>query len=291
MTVNEERVETEEDREEKDKGGSEDGKEDMVTVLGQLLEIASKPEKNDQGLSARAILDLQVSWLRNLQPFNPDREDLAAWCSMVEELLPLDTVPKDAVRLLGTRLPRHLGEILRNCIAEIKTGGELSWVHCINLFTSRVKGSDSRIAMSKKAQRIRQREGEGIRSFAIRASTELHKIWGRPPSSEEWKQAVMMGAHEATVLEMDRVESSNGGGDLWKTITAAEYWERQNKALLSLPDSDEPRGSLGPPTDPNRMQLTRRRVSRRRGMWMALKSRTPREQLPEAESSLWGVWR
>ena len=55
---------------------------------------------------------------------------------------------------------------------------------------------------------------------------------------------------EATVLEMDRVESSNGGGDLWKTITAAEYWERQNKALLSLPDSDEPRGSLGPADRP-----------------------------------------
>ena len=164
----------------------------MVTVLGKLLEIASKPEKNDQGLSARAILDLQVSWLRNLQPFNPDREDFAAWCSMLEELLPPDTVPKDALRLLVTRLPRHLGEILRNCITEIETGGELSWVHCINLFTSRVKGSDSRIAMSKKAQRIRQREGEGIRCFAIRASTELHKIWGRPPSKEEWKQAVMM---------------------------------------------------------------------------------------------------
>ena len=63
MTEQEEMEETEEDLEEKDKGGSEDGKEDMVTVLGKLLKIASKPEKNDQGLSARAILDLQVSWL------------------------------------------------------------------------------------------------------------------------------------------------------------------------------------------------------------------------------------
>ena len=104
--------------------------------------------------------------------------------------------------------------------------------------------------MSKKAQMVRQREGEGIRSFAIRASTELQKIWGKTPSKEEWKEAVMMGAHEATVLEMDRVESSNGGGDLWKTITAAEYWERQNKGPLSLPDSDEPRGSLGPADRP-----------------------------------------
>ena len=121
VTEKEEMEETEEDREEKDKGGSEDGKEDMVKVLGKLLKIASKPEKNDQGLSARAILDLQVSWLRNLQPFNPDREDLAAWCSMVEELLPPDTVPKDALRLLGTRLPRHLGEILRNCIKHTKS--------------------------------------------------------------------------------------------------------------------------------------------------------------------------
>ena len=60
----------------------------------------------------------------------------------------------------------------------------------------------------------------------------------------------MMGAHEATVLEMDRVESSRGESDLWKLITAAEYWERQNKALLSLPDSDEPKESLGPPDRP-----------------------------------------
>ena len=59
-----------------------------------------------------------------------------------------------------------------------------------------------------------------------------------------------MGAHEATVLEMDRVEPSNGGGDFWKTITAAEYWGWQNKALLSLPDSDEARGSLGPADRP-----------------------------------------
>ena len=69
----------------------------------------------------------------------------------------------------------------------------------------------------------------------------------------------MMGAHEATVLEMDRVESSRGESDLWKLITAAEYWERQNKALLSLPDWDEPRDHLAQPTDPNHMQLTRRR--------------------------------
>ena len=104
--------------------------------------------------------------------------------------------------------------------------------------------------MSKKAQRIRQKEGEGIRSFAIRASTELQKIWGKTPSKEEWKEAVMMGAHEATVLEMDRVESSRGESDLWKLITAAEYWEQENEALLSLPDSEETKELLGPADRP-----------------------------------------
>ena len=34
------------------------------------------------------------------------------------------------------------------------------------------------------------------------------------------------------------------------SCTVAEYWERQNKVLLSLPDSDEPRGSLGPADRP-----------------------------------------
>ena len=143
-----------------------------MKVLGKLLKIASKPEKNDQGLSARAILDLQVSWLRNLQPFNPDREDLADWCSMVEELLPPDTVPKDALRLLVTRLPRHLGEMLRNCITEIETGGELSWVHCINLFTNSVKGSDI------GSPRVRKPKGSGRQK--ARASDVLQ--FGRVPS-------------------------------------------------------------------------------------------------------------
>ena len=68
VTEKEEMVETEEDREEKDKGESEDGREDTMKVLGKLLKIASKPEKNDQGLSARAILDLQVTQPTAFQP-------------------------------------------------------------------------------------------------------------------------------------------------------------------------------------------------------------------------------
>ena len=45
VTKKEEMVGTEANREE-DKGGSEDGKEDMVKVLGKLLKIARKLEKN-----------------------------------------------------------------------------------------------------------------------------------------------------------------------------------------------------------------------------------------------------
>ena len=56
----------------------------------------------------------------------------------------------------------------------------------------------------------------------------------------------MMGAREATFVEMNKIQTTTGEEDLWKLITIAEIHERQNKALLSLLEGDRPRGSLPP---------------------------------------------
>ena len=238
-----------EGKEQKGNGKKRKAEEQLESLLG-LLARAVPSEDKDHGLSSRAISGLQISWLKNLQPFNPNRDDLATWCSMVKELIPPRTAPEVALRLVMTRLPRTLSDMLRMCFHRVKDTDELSWDSCINLFLARVIGTVGKLTKEKRAQKIKQREGEGVRAFAIRTTAELQAIYGRSPTEEEWKRAVMMGAREATALEMDKVESTTGETDLWRLIEVAEIHERQNQALLSLPDGDRLGGALPPSERP-----------------------------------------
>lgn len=232
--------ESESERERKKKRKRE---ERMEAILELLTKTVAR-EKN-KGAS-RAISDLQVNWLRNLQLFNPAKDDLAAWCSMVRELLPPGLSAEEALRLLGSRLPRTLGDMLRVCMNQLKVEDELSWDACIEMLVSRVTGKEGFMTQVRRTQRIRQKEGEGIREFAIRATTELQQILGRAPGEEEWKRVIMAGAHESTLLEMDKVRVTLGVTDLWRLIEVAEIHEKQNGAKYNLPDGRGPGGVLMP---------------------------------------------
>ena len=50
-----------------------------------------------------------------------------------------------------------------------------------------------------------QTEGESIRQFAIRVRDLLQRIRGKEPRDQEWKDEVMVGAHDATAMELDRL--------------------------------------------------------------------------------------
>lgn len=243
--------------EEEDSSGDEEEqkvkkkKESKMIEILELLTRAVTTGKRDRGLQSHAISDLQIGWLRNLQPFNPSRDNLAAWCSMVRELLPPETAHVDALRVVESRLPRNLADMLKLCVNQLKVTNKLTWDTCINLFVTRVTGRLGKMSQEKRMQRIRQREGEGIREFAVRAMTELQDITGRSPHDKEWRRIIMTGAREATLLEMDKVEATTGETDLWKLIEVGEIHERQNSAVYSLPDGGSPRGPLSPGQRPD----------------------------------------
>ena len=96
--------------------------ERMDAILG-LLAKAIIPLKQDKGSSGQAMANLQISWLKNLQAYNPKRDDLAVWCSRVRELLPPGTSSEDALRLLMTRLPHNLSDTLRSCVNHVRESG------------------------------------------------------------------------------------------------------------------------------------------------------------------------
>ena len=50
-----------------------------------------------------------------------------------------------------------------------------------------------------------QQDGEEIRQFAIRVRDELKEVRGREPRAPEWREGVMVGALDATAMELDRV--------------------------------------------------------------------------------------
>ena len=64
----------------------------------------------------------------------------------------------------------------------------MTWRQCVDMFIARVKGKEGEMAQEKRTQSVRQREGEGIRDFALRVTTELQKIYGRSPEENEWRR-------------------------------------------------------------------------------------------------------
>ena len=89
----------------------------------------------------------------------------------------------------------------------------------------------------RKLKTLTQQDGEEIRQYAIRVRDELKKIRGHEPRDQEWRDEVMVGALDATAMELDRVTNQMPGDTgFWDVIKAVEYWERQNAALLNQGD-------------------------------------------------------
>ena len=128
----------------------------MDAILG-LLAKAIIPLKKENESSGQAMANLQISWLKDLQAYNTRRDDLAVWCSRVEELLPPKTPPEDALRLVMTKLPHNLSETPKSCVIHVKGEGNLTWRRCVDLFLFRVKGKEGEMAQEKRMQSIRQR--------------------------------------------------------------------------------------------------------------------------------------
>ena len=107
----------------------------------------------------------------------------------------------------------------------------------MTLFLSRVTGSENRLSRLRKLKSLTQKAGEQIRQFAIRVRDELQRIRGKEPTDQEWRDGVMVGALDATAMELDRVANqSPGKPDFWEVIKAVEFWERQHAALLNQGD-------------------------------------------------------
>ena len=97
--------------------------------------------------------------------------------------------------------------------------------------------SENRLSRLRKLKSLTQKDGEQIRQFAIRVRDELQRIRGKEPTDQEWRDGVMVGALDATAMELDRVANqSPGKPDFWEVIQAVEFWERQHAALLNQGD-------------------------------------------------------
>ena len=104
-------------------------------------------------------------------------------------------------------------------------------------------GSENRLVRLRRLRTLTQIKGESIRQFAIRVRDLLQRIRGKEPTDEEWKDEVIVGAHNATAVELDRVANQTPGiRDFWEVIRLAEFWERQHAVLLNQGD---PSSALG----------------------------------------------
>ena len=98
-------------------------------------------------------------------------------------------------------------------------------------------GSENRLVGLRRLRTLTQIEGESIRQFAIRVRDLLQRIRGKEPTDEERKDEVIVGAHNATAVELDRVANQTPGiRDFWEVIRLAEFWERQHAVLLNQGD-------------------------------------------------------
>ena len=100
----------------------------------------------------------------------------------------------------------------------------------MRLFLSRVAGSEKRLTKLRKLKTLTQKDGEEIRQYAIRVGDELKKLRGRDPRDQEWRDEVMVGALDATAMELDRVANQMPGrADFWDVIKKVEYWNARTR--------------------------------------------------------------
>ena len=179
--------------------------------------------------------DLQIKMLANYQPFDSARHDICAWIAGFKRLVPDDASNEQVMRALDCRLPHKYADLLRLARSQC-VQYTWDWRETVRLFLSRVAGSENKLSKLRRLKTLTQ-DGEEIRQFAIRVRDELKKVGGREPRDPEWREGVMVGALDATAMELDRVANQMPEDtDFWDVIKAVEYWERQNAALLNQAD-------------------------------------------------------
>ena len=180
--------------------------------------------------------DLQIKMLANYQPFDSARHDICAWIAGFKRLVPDDASNEQVMRALDCRLPHKYADLLRLARSQC-VQYTWDWRETVRLFLSRVAGSENKLSKLRRLKTLTQQDGEEIRQFAIRVRDELKKVRGREPRDPEWREGVMVGALDATAMELDRVANQMPEDtDFWDVIKAVEYWERQNAALLNQAD-------------------------------------------------------
>ena len=185
---------------------------------------------------ASGMDELQIKMLANYQPFDSARHDICAWTAGFKRLVPAEASNDQVLRALDCRLPHKYADLLRQARAQC-VHYTLDWKETVRLFLSRVAGSENRLTKLRKLKTLTQKDGEEIRQYAIRVRDELKKLRGRDPRDQEWRDEVMVGALDATAMELDRVANQMPErADFWDVIKKVEYWERQNAALLNQAD-------------------------------------------------------
>ena len=97
-----------------------------------------------------------------------------------------------------------------------------------------MSGSENRLSKLRKLKSLTQNDGEQIRQFAIRVWDQLQRFQGKEPTNQEWRDRVMVGALDATAVELERIAyHTSGNPSFWEVIRAVEFWERQNAARLN----------------------------------------------------------
>ena len=178
----------------------------------------------------------EVKMLANYQSFDPARHGIGAWTAGFRRLVPGDASDEQVMRALECRLPRQYADLLKQARSESEAY-IYGWKEAVSLFLSRVTGSENRLSRLRKLKSLTQKDGEQIRQFNIRVRDELQRIRGKESTDQERRDGVMVGALDATAMELDRVANqSPGKPDFWEVIKAVEFWERQHAALLNQGD-------------------------------------------------------
>ena len=187
------------------------------------------------GINSR-MDDLQIKMLADYQPFDPAQHDIKSWTAGFSRLVPDEASNEQALKALECRLPHQYADLLMQTRSENGVF-TICWKESVRLFLDRVAGSENRLVGLRRLRTLTQIEGESIRQFAIRVRDLLQRIRGKEPTDEEWKDEVIVGAHNATAVELDRVANQTPGiRDFWEVIRLAEFWERQHAVLLNQGD-------------------------------------------------------
>ena len=186
----------------------------------------------EKGGINRRMDDLQIKMLADYQPFDPARDDIKPWTAGFKRLVPDDASDEQVLKALECRLPHQYSDLLRQTRSENGVF-TICWKESVRLFLDRVSGSENRLVGLRRLRMLTQNEDEPIRQFAIRVRDLLQRIRGKEPTDQEWKDEVMVGAHDATAMELDRLANQTPEvRDFWEVIRLAEFWERQQAALL-----------------------------------------------------------